>query len=215
MTEYLEQKLLTANPFDTLDVEGVGQLVRMGCRARPRDAARPQARHLRRARRRSRLGRVLPRGRARLRVVLAVPRADRPARRRARRARKRRTGHHRLTASASPSEVGTRARSAANSHQNHVERQNSLPSGSASTTHSADGPVVAAPRAPSSTRRRGLRGEVVAPQVEVHPVLHRLRLRDELKAQRGSTPGASTSTPGSSSTSSMPMLRSRSISASS
>jgi pyruvate,orthophosphate dikinase len=31
MSEYLEYKLLVANPFDTLDVEGVGQLVRMGC----------------------------------------------------------------------------------------------------------------------------------------------------------------------------------------
>src|SRR6478672_6143696 len=31
MAEYLEKKLLTANPFDKLDVEGVGQLVRMGC----------------------------------------------------------------------------------------------------------------------------------------------------------------------------------------
>ena len=30
MSEYLEYKLLTANPFETLDVEGVGQLVRMG-----------------------------------------------------------------------------------------------------------------------------------------------------------------------------------------
>ncbi len=31
MSEYLEYKLLVANPFDTLDIEGVGQLVRMGC----------------------------------------------------------------------------------------------------------------------------------------------------------------------------------------
>ena len=31
MAEYLEHKLLAANPFETLDVEGVGQLVRMGC----------------------------------------------------------------------------------------------------------------------------------------------------------------------------------------
>jgi pyruvate, orthophosphate dikinase len=31
MAQYLDQKLLTANPFDKLDVEGVGQLVRMGC----------------------------------------------------------------------------------------------------------------------------------------------------------------------------------------
>ena len=30
MSEYLEYKLLSANPFETLDVEGVGQLVRMG-----------------------------------------------------------------------------------------------------------------------------------------------------------------------------------------
>ncbi len=31
MSEYLEYKLLPANPFESLDVEGVGQLVRMGC----------------------------------------------------------------------------------------------------------------------------------------------------------------------------------------
>ena len=31
MAEYVDRKLLTANPFDKLDVEGVGQLVRMGC----------------------------------------------------------------------------------------------------------------------------------------------------------------------------------------
>jgi pyruvate,orthophosphate dikinase len=31
MAEYLEHKLLPANPFETLDVDGVGQLVRMGC----------------------------------------------------------------------------------------------------------------------------------------------------------------------------------------
>ncbi len=30
MSQYLEYKLLAANPFETLDVEGVGQLVRMG-----------------------------------------------------------------------------------------------------------------------------------------------------------------------------------------
>ena len=44
---------------------------------RARGAAGPQARHLRRARRRPGLDRVLPHGRARLRVVLAVPRPDR------------------------------------------------------------------------------------------------------------------------------------------
>ena len=48
-----------------------------------REAHRPQARHLRRARRRPRVDRLLPHGRARLRVLLAVPRADRARGRRA------------------------------------------------------------------------------------------------------------------------------------
>ena len=56
MPEYLEQKLLPANPFETLDVEGVGKLVRMAVEQRPGDAARSQARHLRRARRRPDVG---------------------------------------------------------------------------------------------------------------------------------------------------------------
>ena len=73
MPKYLEQKLLPANPFETLDQEGVGELVRMAVeRGR---ATRPDLK----------LGicgehggdpasvRVLPRGRPRLRVVLAVP----------------------------------------------------------------------------------------------------------------------------------------------
>ena len=56
-------------------------------RPRPQDPARSQGRHLRRAWRRSCLGGVLPRDRARLRVVLALPRADRPPRRSPGRAR--------------------------------------------------------------------------------------------------------------------------------
>ena len=35
MTEYLELKLLPANPFETLDQEGVGQLVRMAVERGP------------------------------------------------------------------------------------------------------------------------------------------------------------------------------------
>ena len=98
MSEYLELKLLPANPFETLDQEGVGQLVRIGVeRGR---ATRPDIK----------LGicgehggdpasvRVLRRGRPRLRVVLAVPRADRPPRRGPRRPRRRRTGEHRVGA---------------------------------------------------------------------------------------------------------------------
>ena len=61
-------------------------------RARPQSAAEAQARNLRRARRRSGFGGVLPRGQTRLRIVLAVPRADRAARRRASRARQGRDG---------------------------------------------------------------------------------------------------------------------------
>ena len=52
-------------------------------RARPQDAARSQARRLRRARRRSGLDRVLRGGASRLCVVLALPHPDRPPRRRA------------------------------------------------------------------------------------------------------------------------------------
>ena len=55
-------------------------------RARPRPRARPQARHLRRARRRPGLDPLLRQGRPRLRLLLALPRADRPAGRRAGRA---------------------------------------------------------------------------------------------------------------------------------
>ena len=50
---------------------------RDGGRARPRDPQEPEARHLRRAWWRSGLGQVLRQGRARLRVLLALPGADR------------------------------------------------------------------------------------------------------------------------------------------
>ena len=48
-------------------------------RARPKSPAEAEGRYLRRTRRRPGFGRVLPRGQARLRVVLAVPGADRAA----------------------------------------------------------------------------------------------------------------------------------------
>ena len=79
MSAYLEQGLLKRNPFETIDKAGVGELVRMAVeRGRP-DQAGAQARRVRRARRRPRVDRPLLRGRARLRVLLAVPGADRPA----------------------------------------------------------------------------------------------------------------------------------------
>ena len=79
MSEYLEHKLLRANPFETLDQEGVGELVRLGvergratradiklgiCGEHGGDPASVE---------------FCERGRARLRVVLAVPGADRRA----------------------------------------------------------------------------------------------------------------------------------------
>ena len=49
-------------------------------------------------------------------------------------------------------------RDTAKRHQiGYVERQNSLPSGSASTTQSSVGPVVASTRAPSATTRANLK----------------------------------------------------------
>ena len=94
MSKYLELKLLDANPFETLDVEGVGAMVRtaveLGRKARPglkigicgEHGGDPAS------------VRVLPRGRPRLRVVLAVPGAAGPAGGRPRCARHRWPRHH-------------------------------------------------------------------------------------------------------------------------
>ena len=81
LTYYLEHGVLERNPFEVLDREGVGELMRIAVERGRGVEARPQARDLRRARRRAALGRVLPRARARLRLVLALPRAARPPRR--------------------------------------------------------------------------------------------------------------------------------------
>ena len=77
---YLEKGIFGVCPFESLDRDGVGELVRIA--AEKGRARRPdlQARRLRRARRRPRLGPLLRRGRARLRLLLAVPGAGRPAR---------------------------------------------------------------------------------------------------------------------------------------
>ena len=77
---YVEQRLLPNDPFAALDPDGVGALIELGVRGGRRDQAEPQGRHLRRARRRAELRRVLPPRGLRLRVVLAVPGADRAAR---------------------------------------------------------------------------------------------------------------------------------------
>jgi len=48
MNDYMGKKILTQDPFVSLDTEGVGELVRDRCGAGKRDASRYQARHLRR-----------------------------------------------------------------------------------------------------------------------------------------------------------------------
>ena len=80
---YTQKGILPADPFVTIDQEGVGELVRIGVERGRRVRNGPEARHLRRARRRPRLRALLRRDRPRLRVLLALPRADRPPRRRA------------------------------------------------------------------------------------------------------------------------------------
>ena len=68
---YQDKKILEKDPFASIDVEGVGALVRIGRRSSAADAARPEARHLRRARRRPGVDPLLRQGRPRLRERLA------------------------------------------------------------------------------------------------------------------------------------------------
>ena len=84
--EYLERRILDRSPFESVDVAGVGALVEIAAQARARAAQGHRARRLRRARRRPGLDRVLPPRGPGLRLVLALPAADRPRRRGAGRA---------------------------------------------------------------------------------------------------------------------------------
>ncbi len=93
-----------ANPFETIDQDGRRRAGRDRRRTAPAAQARHQAGHLRRARRRPRLGRVLPPGRARLRVVLALPGADRAARGGPGGGRRRRGGGMRIDVAFTPGE---------------------------------------------------------------------------------------------------------------
>ncbi len=85
LTRYIERKVLDRSPFETIDKPGVGWLVRLAAWV-GREAQRgPQARRLRRARRRPRLDRLLPAGRPRLRELLARTACRSPGSRRPRR----------------------------------------------------------------------------------------------------------------------------------
>ncbi len=77
LLKYVEDKILPANPFQELDREGVGMLMRWAVERRTQDQAGIEDRHLRRTRRRSIVHRVLPSDRSALCQLLAVPRAGR------------------------------------------------------------------------------------------------------------------------------------------
>ena len=58
LARYIDRKILDRSPFETLDLPGVGQLVRMAAWLGRSGRAGPPARHLRRARRRPGLRRA-------------------------------------------------------------------------------------------------------------------------------------------------------------
>ncbi len=77
--DYLEDNILEADPFQTIDQNGVGQLIQMAVIKGRSTRERSEDRHLRRAGGRSGERRVLlPHG-AELRQLQPLPRADRPA----------------------------------------------------------------------------------------------------------------------------------------
>ena len=74
---YLDKGIFETDPFVRLDQDGVGGLIEIAAERGRGGAPRGQAGHLRRTRRRPVLHRLLRKDRAGLRLLLALPRADR------------------------------------------------------------------------------------------------------------------------------------------
>ena len=70
--DYIDRGIYKKDPFQELDPDGVGDLMRIAIERGPQGQAQPQARHLRRARRRSGQRKALPSPGPGLRFVLAV-----------------------------------------------------------------------------------------------------------------------------------------------
>lgn len=81
MNDYLNKHIIDADPFQTIDVDGVGQLVEIAAE-KSRKVPEHPAWNLRRAGRRSRVGGILLQGRALIRELLPVPGSNRQGRRR-------------------------------------------------------------------------------------------------------------------------------------
>ncbi len=81
MQSYERQGIIERDPFVTIDVDGVGELVKIAAERGRKTRPEHQARHLRRTWRRPGLDPFLRLGRVGLRFLLALSRADRQARR--------------------------------------------------------------------------------------------------------------------------------------
>ena len=75
MNTYMQKGLMARDPFMTLDLEGVGEIIRLACERGTGDPPRHCAGRLRRTWRRTGIDPLLRRDRPRLCFLLALPRA--------------------------------------------------------------------------------------------------------------------------------------------
>ena len=105
LPDYVDEKkagIFKSDPFQTLDTEGVGMLIRWGIERGRSTNPKVKDRNLRRARRRRREREVLPSSRNELRECVSLSRADRATSGRAGRARRKRRKEEREQGQARP-----------------------------------------------------------------------------------------------------------------